>query len=379
MADVVRAFLGPLRERHALTPHQDLVLGRITHCQTAAMGGHVMRCTDCGVEVPMYNSCRDRHCPNCGWGKQLAWMEERKERILPCAYFHTVFTLPEELRSLVRANASRLYGLLFDAVATTLKTLSTDPGRLGAMPGFTLLLHTWDRHLRYHPHLHGVITAGGLAPDGTWKSTDRPGRRSFLFPVKVMAKLFRGVFMRRLFALLAAGAIEVPDAIAQDILVRLRAAARKSWIVYAKRPFRGAEQVYEYLGRYTHRVGISNSRMIAIDGEKVRFHTKDGRQACVEGVEFVRRLAEHVLPAGFTRIRHYGLLSAAHVHAAWQSAYQQLAPTRPTTPAEAPAAAGAESADETAPLRWHHPICPRCSSPTLVHGTHEEPTRRDTS
>lgn len=379
VAEVVRMFLPALREQHTLSARQETIVERIARCQTAAMGGHVLECSACGERIPMYNSCRDRHCPQCQWSNQLRWMEAREERILPVPYFHTVFTIPEQLKPLVAANPSTLYTLLFDAVATTLKTCANDPKRLGAMPGFTLVLHTWDRTLQYHPHIHGVITAGGLTADRRWKGTNRPGRKSFLFPVKVMGALFKQAYLSSLIELLWAGQLSVPDAIAHDVLDRLRAAARKSWVVYAKRPFAGARQVYRYLARYTHRVGISNSRMIALDGDHVRFHTKGDKAVRIPGVEFVRRFALHVLPKGFTRLRHYGLLAPAHVNTAWHEANKLLAPaatparTDDSTTTSERTEDSVDDAHADASERWHPPLCPHCQC-VLPHRTRDPPT-----
>lgn len=379
VAEIVRMFLPALRERHALSARQEIIVERIARCQTAAMGGHVLECSGCGDRIPMYNSCRDRHCPQCQWGNQLRWMEAREERILPVPYFHTVFTIPEQLKPLVAANPSKLYALLFDAVATTLKTCANDPKRLGAMPGFTLVLHTWDRTLRFHPHIHGVITAGGLTTNGQWKGTNRPGRKSFLFPVKVMGALFKKAFLTSLIELLWAGELSVPDTIAHNVLERVRAAARASWVVYAKRPFAGAQQVYRYLAMYTHRVGISNSRIIAIDGDHVRFHTRGNKAVRISGIDFVHRFTLHILPKGFTRLRHYGLLAPAHVNTTWNEANKQLAPAAAPAPNDDSATTPSndtETADNEQALNpsesWHPPICRRCQC-VLPHRSRDPP------
>ncbi len=362
VADVLRAFVGTARERHAFTVREDTIIDRITRCQTAAMGGHLIPCAGCGTPTPAYNSCRDRHCPQCQWGAQQKWIDARQERILPVPYFHTVFTIPAELRAIVSANPARCYALLFDAVARTIQTCSRDPKRLGATPAFTLLLHTWDRTLQFHPHIHGVISAGGLTDEGTWKATTRPGRNSFLFPVRVMGKLFKSAFLTGVIDRLWRGELALPDATAHDVLDRLRAASRANWVVYAKRPFAGAEHVYRYLGRYTPRGGISNSRIIAIDGDHVRFHTKGGKAVRIPGVEFVRRFARHVLPKGFTRIRHYGLIAPANVNTRWVEAHAQLVPAADTSasPAEHDDGQSVEDLgpDTPSPTRPH--LCPAC-------------------
>jgi hypothetical protein len=364
VADVLRAFVGTARERHAFTVREDTILDRITRCQTAAMGGHLIPCAGCGTPTPAYNSCRDRHCPQCQWGAQQKWIDARHERILPVPYFHTVFTIPAELRAIVRANPARCYALLFDAVARTIHRCAQDPERLGATPAFTLLLHTWDRTLQFHPHIHGVISAGGLTSGGDWKATTRPGRASFLFPVRVMAKLFKQAFLTGVIDRFWRGELALPDPIARNVLDRLRAASRARWVVYAKRPFAGAEHVYRYLGQYTHRVGISNSRILAIEDDDVRFHTKGGKAVRIPGVDFVRRFALHVLPKGFTRIRHYGLLAPANVNTRWVEANTQLAPGAHVNPSLAVASdsdkpVGETVADSAAASRVLH-FCPQC-------------------
>lgn len=288
----------------------------IESCRTAALGGHVDVCQRCGHERPSYNSCRNRHCPKCQGLAQARWLRRQMERILPTGYFHVVFTLPEELRGLALYNRRRVFDLLFEAASRTLLALGRDPRRLGAQLGVTAVLHTWTRDLRFHPHLHCIVTGGGLDLEaGAW--VRRQGGR-YLFPVVVLSRLFRGKFMAALERArwkgeLAFGgrcarlAQDGPWAAFKDGLYR------KDWVVYAKRPFRGAEQVYAYLGRYTHRVGLSNRRLRASSPAGVTFATKDGQSVTVTHEDFIRRFLLHVLPRGFVKIRHYGLFAAPNL------------------------------------------------------------------
>lgn len=280
----------------------------IEACRTAVLGGHLEVCSACGYEEPAYNSCRNRHCPKCQSLEQARWLERRLERLLPTHYFHVVFTLPSELRPLCRRNPMVLYNLLFQCASATLLALGEDPTRLGGQLGMTAVLHTWTRELQYHPHLHCIVTGGGLAEDGScWV----PARRKYLFPVRVLSALFRGKFLDSLRRAHAAEPLRL-DGIDFDGL--LDSLYRVPWVVYAKRPFGGPEQVFRYLGRYTHRVGISNQRLRAFDGDNVRFATKNGRAVTLAADEFIRRFLLHVLPARFVKKRHYGLWAAGHIH-----------------------------------------------------------------
>jgi hypothetical protein len=308
VGDIARAFGAALRDSCALSSEQHAVLRAIERCRTAALGGHLHVCEQCGYSAPVYNSCRNRHCPTCQNLEQHRWLERRRERILPVPYFHVVFTLPAELRPLVMAYREALYTLLFQAASETLLTLARDSKRLGATPAITMVLHTWTRDLRFHPHVHAIVSAGGLraGEPSQWVR----GRPRYLFPVKVMAKLIRRLFRTALLHAIETGVVSVPSECAATLE---RALFDKRWVVYAKPPFGGAEQVFAYLGRYTHRVGISNSRILRSDAEGVTFTTKHGGTCTLSQVEFLRRLLRHVLPKGFHKIRHYGLASASHV------------------------------------------------------------------
>ena len=308
VGDIARAFGAALRGSCALSSEQHAVLRAIERCRTAALGGHLHVCEHCGYSVPVYNSCRNRHCPTCQSLEQHRWLERRRERILPAPYFHLVFTLPAELRPVVMAHREPLFTMLFQAASETLLTLARDAKRLGATPAITMVLHTWTRDLRFHPHVHAIVSAGGLraGDPARWVRT----RARYLFPVKVMAKLFRRLFRTALLHAIETGAVSVPSECAATLD---RALFDKRWVVYAKAPFSGAEQVFAYLGRYTHRVGISNSRILRSDADGVTFRTKNGATCTLHPVEFLRRLLWHVLPKGFHKIRHYGLASASHV------------------------------------------------------------------
>jgi hypothetical protein len=308
LADIVRAYQPAYERKRALTSTERTVLDAIQRCRTAALGGHVNVCLDCGfVDDPSYNSCHDRHCPKCPAVAQAKWIAGRLERVLPTHYFHVVFTLPAQLRGLARANPRVVYDLLFRCAAATLLELGLDPKRLGGELGVTAVLHTWTQKIEYHPHLHCIVTGGALSPDGMrWIAT----RPDFLFPVRVMGKLFRGKMLDALTRAASSGKLRVDDPARFAALVaRLY---RKRWCVYCKRPFGGADQVIQYLGQYTHRVAISNHRLVAIDERGVTFRTKTRELVTLDGVTFIARWLGHVLPHGFTKIRHYGLVSASH-------------------------------------------------------------------
>ncbi len=315
VADIVRAHGEAFVRAHALTPDQHAVLRAIARCRTAALGGHVDVCDSCGHADVAYNSCRDRHCPKCQSLAQARWIEKRMERVLPTHAFHAVFTLPRELRALVMANREKLFDVLFASAAETLLELGRDPKWLGAELGITSVLHTWTRELLFHPHVHCIVTGGGLSPDGTrWIAT----RPDFLFPVRVLGALFRGKFLARLARLYDRGELRLDGPAAsladRERFARLRDKLyRTRWIVYAKPPFGGPEQVFRYLGRYTHRVGLSNRRLVSLDERGVTFRTHGEKTVTVAPGEFLRRFVLHVLPKRFVKIRHHGLMAASNV------------------------------------------------------------------
>jgi hypothetical protein len=319
VADVFRQHGDAFLDRHGdgLSHEQRRALHDITACRTAALGGHVEACDRCGHQQVAYNSCRNRHCPKCQATAAADWMEAREADLLPVEYFHVVFTLPEALGPIALQNPRVVYGLLFQAAAETLQQVAADPKHLGASIGFLAILHTWGQNLQHHPHVHCVVPGGGLSPDASRWVACRPG---FFLPVRVLSRVFRGKFLSLLRTAFDRGRLAFhgdlgPLADTGEFQRRLAASARTEWVVYAKPPFGGPEQALKYLARYTHRVAISNSRLTALEGDEVEFLWKDyaheGKQKTMtlKAVEFIRRFLLHVLPAGFVRIRHYGLLA----------------------------------------------------------------------
>lgn len=315
LAGILRDHGQPYLDTHALSAVQDKAWRAIVACRTPALGGHVECCDHCGVLRYRYHSCRNRHCPQCQTRAKEAWLAARRRELLPVPYFHLVFTLPHALNGLAGCDARTLYKLLFGAVAQTLNAFAANPRWLGGTPSFTLVLHTWKQDLGRHTHIHALVAGGALAADGKWVSA----KRGFLFPVRALSKVYRGKFMDALDAARLAGSLR-HDAAQSDVAWRNLFAAlrRHDWVVYAKQPLGGPAQVLEYLGRYTHRVAISNERILGIDGNSVRFRVRDSangnrkKVVRLEACEFIGRFMQHVLPSGFKRIRHYGLLGPAH-------------------------------------------------------------------
>jgi hypothetical protein len=310
IADIVRTHRPALENRQYLSRAQKRVLTAIARCRTAALGGHLEVCTGCGREHPVYNSCRNRHCPKCQAAAQQKWIDARAARILPIPHFHLVFTLPSELKLLTMRHPVEIYRALFRCVSELLLELGRS--HLNAILGLTLVLHTWTRDLRFHPHLHVLATAGGLSLDGSRFIRIRPSKRRklFLFHVEVMGEILRGKMLDALRELRAKGAFPELETDAFDRLMA-RLAGHKSWIVYAKAPFRRSQHVLSYLGRYTHRVGIANSRLIDVGPEHVTFRTKGRGTATLHPLVFLARFIQHVLPDGFHKIRHAGLYACA--------------------------------------------------------------------
>jgi hypothetical protein len=309
IGDIVRQHRAALEAEERLSLAQRSVLSAMALCRTAQLGGHVDACRSCGFERPAYNSCRNRHCPKCQALRQEKWIAARTERLLSVRHFHVVFTLPSELRALARHAPREVFGALFAAASETLLELGET--RLHARLAITMVLHTWTRELRFHPHVHALVTAGGLTLDGSrWSPTGR----KYLFPVELMGALLRGKMLAALRALHRRGAFasfsDFDDPEGFDRLMQKLARAKR-WIVYAKKPFKHVDHVLKYLGRYTHRVGISNSRLVNVTAEEVTFRTKNGKTITVTPVEFLRRFVQHVLPDGFHKIRHYGLYAGA--------------------------------------------------------------------
>jgi Putative transposase/Transposase zinc-binding domain len=321
VADILRAHGEAYATRYPVSACQGAVIRRLSACRTAALGGHVDACSRCGYTRISYNSCRDRHCPKCQGLKRAEWLESRLQRLLPVEYFHVVFTLPAALHPLVLHHPRLLYDLLFQAASQTLLCLAADRKRLGAQIGVTAILHTWGQNLLFHPHLHCVVTGGGLSPDGMrWIA----GRSGYFLPVKVLGRLFRGKFLAGVQEAYHAGLLSFGGSVAAlaepAVFSRwLDTLYRQDWVVYAKRPFGGAEQVFRYLGRYSHRVAIANSRLVAFEDGHVSFRWKDyaddsrTKVMRLTAAEFIRRFLLHVLPHRFVRIRHYGLLAGRNV------------------------------------------------------------------
>jgi hypothetical protein len=321
VADIFRAH-GPAWRR-AQAGHLSLgqlkVMSAIERCRTAALGGHVARCEKCDHIHIAYNSCRNRHCPKCQGAAAKAWLAEREAELLPVPYYHVVFTLPAPVADIAYQNKAAIYAILFKATAETLITIAADPKHLGARIGLTAVLHTWGSALTHHPHLHCIVPGGGLSLDGARWISCRPG---FFLPVRVLSRLFRRLFLEQLAAAHAAGRFHffgdhAPLAARRAFTAYLAPLRKIEWVVYAKRPFAGPEAVLAYLSRYTHRVAIANSRLIACDDNSVIFRWKDYRAKGRERMkvmtlasdEFIRRFLIHVLPSGFHRIRHYGLFA----------------------------------------------------------------------
>jgi Putative transposase/Transposase zinc-binding domain len=369
LGDVIRRF-GPalLHEKGAtLTPAQHAVLSTLGRCHTAALGGHLYRCDTCGVERPAYNSCGNRHCPSCLGHKSAAWLAEREAELLPVPYFHVVFTVPAEVAALALGNKKVVYSILFRAASETLLEVAANPEHLGADIGFLAILHTWTQTLLHHPHIHCIVPGGGISPDGTrWVKS----RDDFFLPVRVLSCLFRGKFLAYLAEAAHAGTLRFAGATAplatpvgfDSFLQEQRS---KEWVVYAKPPFGSPEHVLKYLARYTHRVAISDRRIVDIQDAGVTFRYRDntrGHQVMtLGGVEFLRRFLLHVLPAGFVRIRYFGLLAN-------RSRAKNLARCRALL-AAAPDASRPPTANvpaTPAPGKDDPHRCPACSSGRLL-------------
>jgi hypothetical protein len=322
VADVFRHFGAAFHERFggSLSAARQRAMSAIERCRTAALGGHVEQCGDCGHQRVAYNSCRNRNCPKCQGLARAQWLEDRQAELLDVPYFHVVFTVPAEIEVVAFQNQTVVYDILFRAVSETLRRIAADPQHLGAEIGFLAVLHTWGQNLMHHPHLHCLVPGGGIAPDGKRWVTCRPG---FFLPVRVLSQMFRGLFLHYLEKAFAAGELHF---FAAHRHLHEPAAFRRylapvhgtEWVVYAKRPFAGPAQVLDYVGRYTHRVAISNKRLLSMDNDKVRFRWKDYRDRnrqktmTLDGEEFIRRFLIHVLSDGFHRIRYYGFLGNCH-------------------------------------------------------------------
>jgi hypothetical protein len=367
VADIFRRHGDAYRRAYAghLGRVERRVMSAIELCRTAALGGHTEQCADCGLIRIAYNSCRNRHCPKCQGQARAEWLAARQAELMPVPYFHVVFTMPAPVAEIAFQNKATVYNILFRAAAETLRTIAADPKHLGAEIGFVAVLHTWGQTLHHHPHLHCVVPGGGPSLDGTCWVGCRPG---FFLPVRVLSRLFRRLFLNELRGAFEAGELGFFGALAglaepatfSRWLGELR---RVDWVVYAKPPFAGPEHVLAYLGRYTHRVAISNSRLVSLAGGQVRFRWKDYRHhskskvMTLEAHEFIRRFLLHALPDGFHRIRHYGFLANGH-RAAKLALCRRLLKTAAPRPASEPATG-----------RLSHDRCPCCDGIMIRLGT----------
>jgi hypothetical protein len=372
VADIFRDHGPAWRQANAghVSLDQLKVMAAIESCRTAALGGHVLRCEKCSHTLIAYNSCRNRHCPKCQGAAAKQWLAEREAELLPVPYFHVVFTLPARIADIAYQNKALIYDLLFKASAETLITIAADPKHLGARIGILSVLHTWGSALTHHPHVHMIVPGGGFSLDGNAWVACRP---SFFLPVRVLSRLFRRLFLAKLAAAHALGELQLfgnhaPLADAKAFAAYLAPLRNSEWVVYSKRPLGGPQQVLRYLARYTHRVAISNRRLIACDDTGVTFNWKDYR---IEGRErdklmtlptheFIRRFLIHVLPAGFHRIRYYGLLASGTRAKNIARARELLAvPWLPTD------AIKAASTNANQPQTPEHP-CPCCGGPMII-------------
>jgi hypothetical protein len=328
VADVIRQYGDDFLKRYGgmLSGAQRQALRDLAVCRTATLGGHVEHCLDCGAERIAYNSCRNRHCPKCQALARAHWLDRQAEHLLPVEYHHVVFTLPAELSALALANPAVVYDLLMRSASATLREVAANPKRLGAAIGVLMVLHTWGQNLHHHPHVHCVVTGGGLSCDRAGKIDAAPCwracRAGFFLPVRVLSRVFRGKFLAGLHAALDKGELALSGPLAKLTEPRARAVwcaklYGNDWVVYAKRPFGGPAQVLKYLARYTHRVAISNSRLLELSAGRVTFRYKDyaddhkQKTMTLAACEFLRRFLQHVLPRSFVKIRHYGLLANA--------------------------------------------------------------------
>ena len=373
VADVIRQYGDAFLDQYGgvLSDAQRKALRDLAACRTAVLGGHVEHCLDCGHDRIAYNSCRNRHCPKCQALARACWLEQQAQHLLPVEYHHVVFTLPAPLGEIALANPAVVYDLLMRSAAATLREVAANPKRLGAAVGVLMVLHTWGQNLHHHPHVHCVVTGGGLSCDSAGKIDASPRwqacRPGFFLPVRVLSRVFRGKFVAGLRAAIDAGKLTLPTARAEPAaLARWFASLyAKEWVVYAKRPFGGPERVLKYLARYTHRVAISNSRLLELRDGRVTFRYKDYADAhrqktmTLEADEFLRRFVQHVLPRSFVKVRHYGLLANAQREARLAVCRRLLL--------VANGAATVASAD-TAPIEPAQPrCCPQCGGTRLVY------------
>jgi hypothetical protein len=388
VADVVRTYGASFLSTHPTSGEQCRVLRAIARCRTAALGGHVEGCDACGYTRIAYNSCRNRHCPKCQGAARAKWMAAEQATLLPVEYFHVVFTLPHALNALIRSNPRRLYALLFHAAAATLLAFARDPKHLGGEPAITMVLHTWGQNLTAHAHVHCVVSGGGLSADArSWHATKR---RGFLFPVKALSQVFRGKYLAALERWQRQGALRFAGQSAHlaeaghwlQLLAELR---RTQWVVYAKPPFGGPQCVLKYLSRYTHRVAIANSRILFVGEGLVRFRWKDyadhnaTKEMTLRAEEFLRRFLLHVVPRGFMRIRHYGVLANRHRASKLARCRELLGvAASPAASADLDDTGSHRQDDAASPKPPTPPACPVCGQPMRILEI-IAPQRHDTS
>jgi Putative transposase/Transposase zinc-binding domain len=391
VAEVFRRHGKPYREANAghLDRCQRRVMAAIEACRTATLGGHVLCCKNCGHREIAYCSCRDRHCPTCQGSAARAWLEARQADLLPVEYFHVVFTLPQPIAAIAYQNKAVVYGILFEAAAESLKTIAGDPKHLGAEIGFTAVLHTWGQTLTHHPHVHCVVPGGGLAPDGASWIASRPG---YFLPERVLSSLFRGVFLGKLLAAYKDGRLQFFSDLAHlaeksAFSAYLVPLWRLDWVVDCKQPFAGPEQVLRYLSRYTHRVAISDHRLVEVTDDHVTFRWKDYSDGSriklmtLAPAEFIRRFLLHVLPDGFQRIRHYGFLANGN-RTAKLARIRELIPPVPQQQVASTAQDTAEMPTEpecvAAPTSEDacQPTCPECGGEMEIVETLAKAPRR---
>ncbi len=382
--DIVRLHGEEYKNRYPLSLEQRKAMADITRCRTATLGGHVDVCDqDCGFTRISYNSCRNRHCPKCQSLSQAKWLQKRKQRLLPTHYFHIVVTLPHELNPLILQNKELLYDLFFQAVSQALRELALGYPRLKALLGFTAVLHTWNQDLQLHPHLHLVVTGGGISPSGDrWVCS----KNNFLLPVKALSQVVRGKFLDALQEASREGKLlfrgttqSLKEETAFDrFLKKLR---RQKWVVYSKEPFGGPQQVYTYVSRYTHRVAISNHRLVSYQNGQVTFNARDNsnpqkpRRVALPAIEFIRRFLLHVLPSGFVKIRHYGLMAPCNAKTKLEKA-RKLILQMDLTGGNQQMVVKQRGEWETVPQPWQELLyhltgldlrtCPQCKIGTLV-------------
>lgn len=375
LADVIRTHLADYLARYAAitTVEHKRVLGALTACRTAALGGHKSRCDHCGREEIAYNSCRNRHCPKCQAAARADWLEARSAELLPVPYYHVVFTLPEAIGPLALQNKRIVYGILFQAASKTLLQIAADPKHLGARIGFLAVLHTWGQNLMHHPHLHCVVPGGGLSPDGShWVAC----RKGFFLPVRVLSKVFRGKFIAMLRKAYRTDKLQLHGQLTglrqpEQFERLVSAAVRDNWVVYAKPPFGGPQHVLKYLARYTHRVAISNRRLTAMRDGKVTFRWKEyakgnrKKTMTLDAAEFIRRFLLHVLPSGFMRIRHFGFLANRSRRTKLKRCRQHLG-VADRTDAHDEEASSSAACDDKTNKPSQDAVCPTCGTGRMV-------------